>query len=288
VGTSLVLSHNFGPHDPGELKTANPLLGTLGPGDLLLADRRFSGSPTLARLQAQGADFLMRKNARLKVARLPVLKRLGHNDFITEIQVDKVARKADPTLPAKVRVRIFEAHWRAPSGERLSGWFVTSLENARKFPPAKLAKLYHRRWQIETSYLEFKVTFHGDILRSKTVDNIHKEFLAHLLAYQLLRRLMLEAARKHRVEPTQISFLNAARWVLCFAEIMREAPAAMLPALYQDLLDAIAHTLIVVRPGRLEPRALIREWKHYQYLRISRSHWRKRRLAGLSERMRLS
>lgn len=288
VGTSLVLSHNFGPYDRGEHQTAIPLLKELGPGDLLLADRHFAGSPTLARLLAQGVDFLMRKNARLIVERLPVLKRLGRQDFITEIPMDKAARKKDPTLPPTVRVRIFKAHWRAPSGEWLSGWFVTSLKNARKFRPAKLAKLYHRRWQIETSYLEFKVTFHGAILRSKTVDNIHKEFLAHLLAYQLLRRMMLDAARKHHLQPTQISFLNAARWVLCFAAIMRGAPATMLPALYQDLLDAIALTIIDVRPGRLEPRALARECKHYLYVRIPRSLWRKRRLAGLPERLRLS
>ena len=288
VGTSLVLSHNFGPYDRGEHKTALPLLKALGPGDLLLADRHFSGSPTLARLQAQGVNFLMRKNARLIVERLPVLKRLGRHDFITEIAMDKTARCKDPSLPPTVRVRIFKAHWRAPSGERLTGWFVTSLKNARKFQPAKLAKLYHRRWQIETSYLEFKVTFHGAILRSKTVENIHKEFLAHLLAYQLLRRMMLDAARKHHLQPTQISILNAARWVLCFAAIMRGAPATMLPTLYQDLLDAIALTLIDVRPGRLEPRALARECKHYLYIRIPRSLWRRRRLTGLRELLRLS
>ena len=132
------------------------------------------------------------------------------------------------------------------------------------------------------------MVFHGDVLRSKTVDNIHKEFLAHLLTYQLLRRLMLNAARKHSLQPTQLSLLNAARWVLCFAAIMRGAATAALPRLYQDLLDAIALTTINVRPGRLEPRALARECKHYLYLRIPRSQWRERRLAGLPERLRLS
>ena len=124
------------------------------------------------------------------------------------------------------------------------------------------------------------------MLRSKTVNNVEKEFLAHVLAYQLVRRLIVQAAKKHHLKPTQISFLNATRWVLVFSTIMNQAPTAQLPRLYENLLDAIAFTAIDVRPGRLEPRALARECKHYLYLRIPRSEWLARRLAGLPEKLR--
>jgi transposase len=288
VGTSLLLAHCFGPFDPGEMSVAQPLLPHVGPGDLLLYDRHFTGSPFSARVRAKGADFLGRKNARLKVDCLPVLERLGNNDFITEIPMDKPARAKDPTLPATVRVRMFKAAWRAPSGEKVTEWFVTSLEDARRFKPAKLAQVYHQRWRVETSFLEFKQTFHADVLRSKTVGNIEKEFMAHVLAYQLVRRVMVQAARKHRHKPCDISFTQATRWVLVFSALMRAAPTAHLPALYQCLLDAVAGALIDVRPGRLEPRAVRRERKHYPYLRMLRSLWRQRRLTGLPELFRLS
>jgi hypothetical protein len=62
------------------------------------------------------------------------------------------------------------------------------------------------------------------VLRSKTVDNIEKEFEAHVLAYQLVRRLMAAAAEKHDAKPTQISFLNAARAVVRFSHHMAAAP----------------------------------------------------------------
>jgi hypothetical protein len=286
VGSSLIVGHNIGPYDRGEHKTAAPLLKLLSGRDLLLADRHFAGSPNLHRVRAQGAHFLMRKNARLIAERLPVLHYLGRNDFITEIPMSKEAREKDPSLPANVRVRIFKARWRAPSGERVAEWFVTSLDDAKKFPPVKLANLYHRRWQIETSYREFKGAFHADVLRSKTVDNVQKELLAHVLAYQLVRRLMLKAAKKHHLKPVQLSFLNAARWVLVFSTIMNQAPTTALPRLYECMLDAIAFSAIDIRPGRLEPRALARECKHYLYLRIPRSEWLARRLAGLPERLR--
>ena len=278
VGSSLMLDYRFGPFDPGEKKTCTPLLSHLRKGDMLLADRGFAGSPFLARTKATGADFLMRKNARLKVQALPVIKKLGRDDFITEMPMNKPARRKDPTLPKTVRVRIFKAAWETPAGEQLTEWFVTSLEDARRFRKRTLAMLYHQRWRIETTYIEFKQWFHADVLRSKTVNNIEKEFAAHVLAYQLLRLLMAAAAEKHNKKPTELSILNAARWVVHFSHRMSTSPAWLLPVLYERLLDAIACHEIDIRPGRLEPRALTREWKHYPHLRISRTQWRQQRL----------
>jgi hypothetical protein len=278
VGDSLIGDYRFGPFDRGEDSTARPLLRNLGEGDLLLADRRLSGTPSLARIRATRAHFLLRKHQRLIVKRLPVIRRLGRNDFITEIPMNAAARKADPALPETVRVRIFEGYWKTPAGEKVKEWFVTSLEDPKLYKKAALAKLYHERWQIETSYLEFKQLFHADVLRSKTVANIHKEFAAHVLAYQLVRLLIQSAARKHHKKPTEISFLHAARWVISFSHRMAAVSVWSLPFAYQRLLDAIASCEIDVRPGRLEPRAITREKKHYPYLRISRAEWRQQRL----------
>jgi len=282
LATSLILDYRFGPFDPGEKKTAIPLLQSVGEGDLLLADRGFAGSPFLARVKETGAHFLMRKHARLHPHTLPVLQRLGREDFLTELPMSKPARRKDPTLPQTVSVRLFRARRCTPAGERLEEWFVTSLEDARRFTKSTLARLYHRRWRMETSYQEFKVTFHTDVLRSKTVATVSKEFAAHVLAYLLVRLLMAEAARKHDKKPTELSLLAAARWVTSFSRRMAYAPAWLLPSLYHSLLDALAAGDIDLRPGRLEPRALTREWKHYPHLRIPRSQWRDQRLRDAS------
>lgn len=282
VGTSLLLDYRFGPFDAGELQTAAPLLARLGPGDLLLADRREAGAPFLAAVRQTGADFLMRKNARLIVSRLPLLQRLGRDDFITELPLQRSARRAHPELPPTVRVRIFQASWKVPDGRRLSEWFVTSLEDPRRFPKRTLGKLYHRRWRSETSFLEFKQMFHADVLRSQTVATIEKEFAAHVLAYQLVRLVMAAAARKHRRAPTELSTLNAARWILHLSPLMACAPPGRLFGLYERLLDVVAGSPIDIRPGRLEPRALTREWKHFPHLRTSRSLWRAQQLQGAS------
>ena len=278
VGNSLIRDWRFGPYDPGEHALAAPLLAKLTPDDLLLADRYFAGAALIARVQRQGTAFLMRKHHRRKVDKLPVLKRLGRDDFITELPVPAVARRADASLPDCVRVRVFRACWTAPSGEKLREWFVTSLDDPRRFKKATLAKLYHERWRIETSYLEFKQTFGTDVLRSKSVANIEKEFAAHVLAYQLVRRLIVAAAHKHAQPVREISFLNAARWVTHFSHYMNAAPARRLPELYERLLDAIVSCPVEVRPGRSDPRMLSRDPKRYPMRRISRAAWRDQRL----------
>jgi hypothetical protein len=87
---------------------------------------------------------------------------------------------------------------------------------------------------------------------------------------------MVEAARKHDKKPTEISFINAVRWTLSFSRHMAASHVAALPEIYDRLLAAIAGTEVDVRPGRLDPRAVARETKHYLRLRESRAAWRAR------------
>jgi hypothetical protein len=279
LDTGLLRDGRFGPYDPGEFKTAGPLLEHLGTGDLLLADRHYAGAPFLGRLQGRACHWLMRKHQRLNPAKLPVRKRLGQNDFLTDLPISKSARAKDPTLPATVRVRLFKATWTSPAGEKLTEWFVTSLTCPARFKKSALARLYHERWRIETSYLDFKQTLGALVLRSKTPGNVLKEVAAHVLAYQLVRVLMVAAADQDGAQrPTALSFLNAVRWVDHFSQRMAAAPAWKLPLLFERLLECIVTTAIDIRPGRLEPRLLSRDPRRYPMRRVSRTAWRQQRL----------
>jgi hypothetical protein len=149
--------------------------------------------------------------------------------------MSKPARREDPTLPETVRVRVFRTTWTTPAGEKLSGWFVTSLQDAKRFKRWTLAKLYHERWQIEISYLEFKQTFHADVLRSKTVATVEKELAAHVLAYQLVRGLIVAAAAQQDEKPTEVSLLGAARLVVRFT-----SPTGTYAAIVGDTVDLAA------------------------------------------------
>jgi len=86
------------------------------------------------------------------------------------------------------------------------------------------------------------------------------------------------AAVKHGRKATELSFLNAARWTMSFSAEMASVPAWKLPGMHEALLAVIATSRVDVRPGRIEPRAVARECKHYPRLRQSRAAWRRKRL----------
>ena len=72
--------------------------------------------------------------------------------------------------------------------------------------------LYHRRWEIETTYRELKVE-QGmeECLRSRTPESIQFEVAGHVVLYFLVRWLMVEAGVKHGIDPLRLSFKNALR-----------------------------------------------------------------------------
>jgi hypothetical protein len=48
-----------------------------------------------------------------------------------------------------------------------------------------------------------------DVLRCKTPELVRKEIWTHILAYNLVRTIMAQAATKHGLEPRSVSFKGA-------------------------------------------------------------------------------
>ena len=67
----------------------------------------------------------------------------------------------------------------------------------------------HRRWEIETSFKELKVSQRMKTLRGRTPGTIHYEIGSHVLLYLMVRWLMVEAALEHGLDPLRLSFTEA-------------------------------------------------------------------------------
>jgi hypothetical protein len=273
--TMAILAYAVGRYDQSEQSLLRPLLGRLRKGDLLLADRHFAGANLYAEYLAAGLEFLTRVHQRLKVSRLRPLACYGPNDFVTDITICECHRRKDPSLPKKVRVRLIQATLRI-RGKRQVVWFVTSLLDAAVYPADAVVELYARRWRIETLFLQLKVRLSADVLRSKTASGVLKELAARLVAMNVVRAILLEAAARHGHDPTAFSFVHALRAILAFSPALATAPLWKLPTIYQAMLREIASHRVPRRPGRLEPRAVRREKKHYPRLRCTRDQWRQR------------
>lgn len=274
ANTMTVLSYAVGRYDQSEQALLRPQLGGLRKGDLLIADRHFAGANLYAEYVAAGLHFLTRVHQRLKVARLRPLGGYAPNDFVTDLPIGKAYRRKDATLPRTIRVRLIQAVMRI-RGQRTVLWFITSLLDGDAYPAREIADLYARRWRIETLFLQLKVRLSADVLRSKTASGALKELAARMAAVNLVRAIMLEAAAAYGQDPTTLSFVHAMRAILAFAPVLATAPMWKLPAIYEAMLYEIAACRIRQRPGRLEPRAVRREMKHYPRLRITRNEWKR-------------
>ncbi|MFY1632289.1 IS4 family transposase [Solwaraspora sp. WMMB335] len=193
-GTRSIVDAVFGPLGTSELDQARTLARSLAAGMLLLADRNYAAADLIQTLVATRADLLIRcKNGR----RLPVTRRYHDGSWLSTVGA------------ARVRVVDAQISVRTVDGVRAGGYrLVTTLLDPRTHPVGELIKLYHRRWEVETVYLEIKSSILGGrVLRARTPDGIDQEVYALLVVYQILRTAMTDATdSRPGTSPDRASF----------------------------------------------------------------------------------
>ena len=146
---------------------------------------------------------------------------------------------------------------------------VTSLLDPRKVRKSELDQLYARRWHVELDLRNIKITLGVDVLRCLTPQMVEKELWAHLLAYNLIRLLMAQAALQANVHPRELSFKHTVQlwteWTAHRLDLSGD-PAT--------LFRLIAQPTVGHRPGRIEPRAKKRRPKSYPWLKVPREEAR--------------
>ena len=271
--TMTVLDYALGRYDDDENYLAKPLLKKLQKGDLLLADRHFAGAHFYWYYNSLGVEFLTRVHQRLKISRIRRIISYGENDFIGWLKISPVYLRKNPELPAKIKVRFIRIRIRN-RGQWKTTWFVTSLMDEKAYASSAIAELYGKRWRIETLFRQVKINLSADVLRSQSVEGVRKEVAARLIAVNVVRIIMVEAAIEKEVDPMRISFVHAVRTILMFSPSFAIEPLWRLPQIYKTMLAEIATHLVCERPGRNEPRAVTRERKHYPKLKCTREQWR--------------
>jgi hypothetical protein len=204
-GTRAVLAAAFGPETSGELTYARRLLNCLNASMLLLADAGFDAVEFLREAAGTGAQFLVRSSAR----RCPTPQhRLPDGSYLARLSGVYRAGKGYDALP----VRVIEA-WvtvtLADGTTRREPWrLVTSLLDHERYPAGELVELYHRRWQVETTYFSIKATMlDGRVLRSRSIPGLDQEVYALLATYQALIRTAADAlSTRPDVPMERISF----------------------------------------------------------------------------------
>src|SRR5437870_8754470 len=102
-------------------------------------------------------------------------------------------------LPASITVREIRRQVKRNGFRPITVTIVTTLLDPEQYPADELIELRLSRWMVEINIRHLKITLGMDVLKCKTLEGVRKERLVFLLVYNLIRVLMLTAARCQRV-----------------------------------------------------------------------------------------
>jgi len=261
----------------GETTLLRRLWHVLAPGDLLLGDRQLGNWPVIAMLQQRGLELVSRLNTANRRVDFRKGQRLGKEDHLVRwpkpTSIRSVDRQTYKSLPESITVRETRVRVHTPGFRTKILLLVTTLLDPRQTTKEDLARLYRTRWHNELDLRSIKSTMQMDVLRCKTPELVRKEVWTHILAYNLIRTIMAQAASRHGVEPRTISFKGALQTLEAFQPLIAfqgDHSAVFRQYLYLQLLDSIALHHVADRPDRFEPRYKKRKSKRYIELKMPR------------------
>ena len=269
TGCVLDFAHSpFQGKQTGELSMAKKLLPGLSSGDILLGDAMMDTFFFMAQVRNQGVDGLFEMKSH-RVIDFRHGKRLGKGDRLVQIAKPQrprwMSKQEYQSYPDSISIRIIQ------DGERT---LITTLVDPREHSRRELRQLYSQRWSVELDLRCIKDTMGMEMLRCKSPEMLEKEIWTYLLAYNLIRLTMAEAAQAHDKEPRRLSFKGAIQAINTFIPKIQLASESRKDVLYQTMLRVIASQEVGNRPGRKEPRAVKRRPKPFPRLNMSRQAWR--------------
>lgn len=210
----------------GERGLFGKLLNALTPGMLVLADRGFLSFDLWGQAVATGADLCWRAKSSTS---LPVLQTLPDGSYLSQLSDPVLASKRRDQIRKNVRqpvevpghrVRVVEYQVTdrgTPGAEPETYRLITTLLDPGEAPATELCELYHRRWELESTFDEIKTSQRGSgiVLRSKSPPMVYQELYALLLTHYAVRELMLHAseAEDSEYELERLSFIRSLRLI---------------------------------------------------------------------------
>jgi putative transposase len=247
----------------GENSLLRSLLDGFMPEDLVVGDRACGDYFLLALGRNRGLDWLVRlhqarklnyRRSRCKACSQqqvtwPRPKCSGWMDAATYATIPETL-----TL-RQIVIEVREAGFRT---ERII--VVSTLLDEERYAAEDLAQLYRARWNIELDIRALKQSMAMEPLRTKTPEMLRRELWTHWLAYNLIRKVIAQAAKETGKRPRQISFAAARQWIAASWDRLSCEPRAvgeLAPVAWQT----IAQHRVGHRPDRVEPRVVKRRPK---------------------------
>jgi len=270
--------------------------------DVVLADRGFCSFADFWMLSKRKVDCVMRLHQKrgkrkgkgkgksegkiedeieIKGEGVKIIKKFNKNDWLVQWKKTGncpkwLTKKEWQQLPQTITVRHVKVNIDIPGFRTRKVIVATTLLDNKKYSTQALAQLYRRRWLAELFLRDMKTTMRMEVLRCKTPNLVHKELTIFIIAYNLIRSLILQAALKKGIDPYCISVAGTIATIRQWAPILAtlKHPKEK-EALINSFLELLASDIL---PGRnspqIHPRAIKRRPKNYQLLTKPRHEFR--------------
>jgi hypothetical protein len=264
-----ILAQATGSLHDSELRLFLRLFSHLKPKDIVLGDCAYGSFVVAALLGTVGVDLIsIISTHRRRIDFRRARRRLGPADGIFVWQKPhRISPLCSPaqwkTLPQTLEVRMLRVRLQRRGFRTVTLTIVTTLLDAQLYPAAEIVAVPARRWRLEMCFDDLKTTLGMEALRSQSPAMVRKELLIFLIAHNLLRWLLAQAARHGEVPLEVLSFKGSLDGFRQWAQaIVHGRKRSACQRLWRLLLQTIAADQLPHRPGRREPRAVKKRSKY--------------------------
>jgi hypothetical protein len=272
----------------GEPSLLRRLLDRLCPRDILVTDAGNCSYWTVLFAQLRGIDVVMRIK-QPSWSKAEQGQRLGQGDY--QVVWTKPGKRPDwmdeatwRSVPETLTLREIHTTVSKPGFRTQKVMVITTLLDSELYPAEEIGELYRQRWHVELDIRNIKTWMKMDILTGQTPQMLEREVWAHLLMYNLIRRLQAVAACRRGCRPRQLSFTAAKRQLEVNWEKLGPADEENHRQYVQACVQGAASRRVGNRPDRYEPRRVKRRPKDCKRLSKPRSEARAEVLAGKEAR----
>ena len=260
------------------------LLGFLRAGDTLIADRAFCSYAFIHECEARGVAVIMRLHqARARTVDLRDGRRLGRGDCLQTWCKPRVEQLKDlhparyAALPEEMKMRIVAVQVASRGHRPEAMYFATTLRDVKTHSAEAIVTLYLRRWEVELFFDDIKTSQRMDMLRCKSPAMVARELLMHMIAYNLVRVLIVQADKRRPAgQQGRLSFKGTQdRLHHWHGALWGDENRKRVAKCYGQMLDDIANDVVPPRPGRYEPRLVKRRRDSYSLLTRPRAEMRR-------------
>ena len=282
LATAALCGLAIGPYkgkETGETALLRELLDRFQPGDVFLGDCAYCSYFLLALLLNRGVDVVTRQHQRRRTD-FRRGQRLGDTDHVVIWQRPQRPEWMDEetyaTIPETLTVRELKVRVEVPGFRVRELVVVTTLTDDEQYPREEVARLFRLRWHVELDLRNIKISLRMDDLRGQTPEMVRREIWVHWLDYNLIRKVMAQAALKHERLPRELSFTAALAAVTGAWMLASVADTATLSLHAKAQHGGIAWSRVGHRPDRVEPRAIKRRPKSHKLLTRPRAEAREK------------